>query len=124
MCKAVLLLQNARKAFWWTPFWLVPGVHLVIEFKVLRALSSDFNRSFVLPVLLFLVAVEPFYFSSTSWLRVALVEYFEQGHQGVVLSLGSKSFIAGVLIAGVHVSLLMGCLPLGLTSTPLKSAGS
>jgi hypothetical protein len=103
------LLQIAQKPGWWMPLWLVPGAQLIVGFLVLSALSRRFGRSVILPALLFFAAAAPFYVASITWLHVGLYELQMYGHFDVVLGLGIKAFIAGV-----HVSILAGCLPLGL----------
>lgn len=114
----VVLLQIAKKPGWWMPLWLVPGAQLVLGVQVLRALSKRFDRSATVPVLLFLAAAAPFYVFSMAWLNVGLSELQKYGHYDVVLSLGIKAFIAGV-----HVSILVGCLPLGLGRRRPPDAG-
>jgi hypothetical protein len=91
------------------PLWLVPGAQLIVGFLVLSALSRRLGRSATLPVLLFFAVAAPFYVASITWLQVGLYELQMYGHYDVVLSLGIKAFIAGA-----HVSILFGCLPLGL----------
>ena len=101
-------LEVARKPGWWLPLWIVPGAQLVVGGAVLHALARRFGRSALLPVLLFLGASAPFYMASMTWFHVGVSEGL-QGKYGMIAGLSVKAFIVGV-----HISILIGCLPLGL----------
>ena len=104
----VTFLEIARKPGWWLPLWLVPGAQLVVGGAVLHALARRFGRSALLPVLLFLGASTPFYMASMAWFNVGVSEGL-QGKYGMIAGWSLKAFIIGV-----HISILFGCLPLGL----------
>lgn len=109
----VVLLQIARRSGWWMPLWFVPVAHLMVGFVVFTSLSRRFNRSPVVPVLLFLTVSAPFYVAAMTWLKIGIFEYYAYGHFDVIVSLGIKAIYAGVLL-----SVLFGCLPLGLARMP------
>ena len=105
---AMAMLQIAKRPLWWTPFWFLPGGQLVVGGAALHSLSKRFGRSPLLSLVLFLGASVPVYMASMSWLSIAISEGF-QGKFAMIAGLGVKAFIAGV-----HLSILAGCLPLGL----------
>ena len=116
----VVFLQIARHSAWKMPLWLIPGVHLMLGIQVLHTLSKDLGRGPLLPVILFLGAATPFYVASAAWLPIGLYEYQASGSYNAVLAMGIKAFFAGI-----HVSVLVGCLPLGLghTEAPADTCG-
>ena len=105
--KGMVFMEIAQKPVWWAIFWLVPGAQLVVGVRVLQALSERFGRSAIAPVALFLLGAAPFYYFAIPFLYLGFVE--QVGHAGQLSGLGIKAYIAAV-----HVSILFGCLPLGL----------
>jgi hypothetical protein len=111
-----ILLEAAEKPGWWTLLWLVPVAQLFVGVRVLQALSKRFGRSATASVVLFLLGAAPFYYFAIPFLYLGFVE--QVGHAGQIGGLGIKAFIAAV-----HVSILFGCLPLGLGRVRRADAG-
>ena len=105
----VVLLEMAQKPVWWTPFWLVPGVQLLVGVRVLQGLAQRLGRSAGWPIALFLGVACPFYYFALAYGAAGLTLDVGPKKTALLLSLAVKA-----LLAGLHISFLVGCLPLGL----------